>query len=314
MFFGLIKGKKFELENSLIYEVLNSNLEYNNIDSLNDFNKKFFCLYRVELFRPILNTILTKVKNGEARFKVKPLFSWDRVAGHCETATTEQLENESIFRKKDFTIVIKKITPPIIIHEIGHAIEHILNLNLNKEFRHVLASDVNGKRSTNMQLNVAVKTILKDELKSYEIKHIMSELFARFFELIAMSYEVDGWSTYQFKYNEISSFFANTIKWFNKSIIPLLNKEVDKKILKNSIEYCNTLQPYKKVWADNIHSQKNKITDMNDAKKEVQDAIKSFEHWSENKTVHTLNDGTEYYLFNDKNNSNNNVLLLNNKK
>ena len=64
MLFGLIGYEKFELEKSLMFEVLNSNIQYTNQDFSDTFNKKFFALYRIELFRPILNTILTKIKNN----------------------------------------------------------------------------------------------------------------------------------------------------------------------------------------------------------------------------------------------------------
>lgn len=309
MLFGLIGCKKFELEKSLIFEILNSNLQYTNQNFSIDFNRQFFALYRIKLFRPLLNVVLTKIKNNELRFKLLPMSSWDRLAGHCQIVSNAQLEIESVFAKKNYTIVIKDIKAPIIIHEISHAVEHILNLDLNVDFRKILASDTNGKMSANANLNSAIKQILKDDLKNYELKDVMSELFARFFEIIAMSYEVDGWSAYQFKYNDVERFFKNTINWFNLEVVPLLNRCIDNDVFKNSSEYVKSLKNYEKVWTEKINSKKIKLTSDSflDAK-ETEEAIQSFEKWSKDKAVYKLDDGTEYYLFNDKNN-----FLLENK-
>lgn len=311
MLFGLIGRKKFELEKSLIFEVLNSNLQYTNPSFSTEFNRKFFALYRIKMFRPILNVALTKVRQGEMRFKLQPMSSWDRLAGHCQIVSSAQQSIESIFIKKNYTIVIKSIKCPIIIHEIAHAIEYILDLDLHKDFRKVLASDTNHKTAPNMQVNSAVKQILRDDLKEYELKDVMSELFARFFELIAMSYEVDGWANYQYKYDDIAKFFPNTMHWFDVVVVPLLNKQIDKEILKDSEAYVRDLQKYKTIWRDKVHSAKVNRGLETDAfldRKEFEETVQSFENWSKNKTVHTLDDGTEYYLFNDKNN-----FLLENK-
>lgn len=310
MLFNLISfGKKFELEQSLLYQTLNSNVDFIKESDLANFNDKFFKLYQIDIFRPILDVILTKLKNNEAKIKVSPMKSWDRVAGHCTTATTTQKNEESLFFKKNYTIVIKSIRPDIIIHEIAHAIEHIANIDLNKDFRKILASDTNGKKSTNEQLNASVKSILKDELKNYELSHFMSELFARVFEIISISYEVNGWSKYQYKYKEVASFFENTIKWMKNTLHPILLKQTDKNILAESELFTKNLKPYKKKWAtESINSNfsankkwKDNLPSISTTNSnEVAEVINSFEHWTQDKTIHQLDDGKEYFLFNDK--------------
>ena len=318
MLFGLIESKKkFEIQESLLYTTLNSNINFEKLSDLEEFNTKFFRLYAIDILRPALNAILTKVKNNEAKFSISVMRSWDRVAGHCVTATTAEKEQNSIFLKKNYTISIKSIEPSIIMHEIGHAIEHIAGLNLERDFKKILTSDIEANKTNNIQISSAIKTILHDELKNYELESITAELFARTYELIALSVEVDGFKNFQYNYKAISSYFGNILNFFNKFLNPILEKKIDKNILKSSNEYCKHLQKYEKKWSskskyskftngkkwtDNIAS-KNSMED-----KEVAEIIGSFEQWQKGKTVHKLDDGTEYFLFND---SNNNTKLLN---
>ena len=45
MFFGLVgKSKKFELNESLLYQTLNSNINFKKLSDLDEFNSKFFRL------------------------------------------------------------------------------------------------------------------------------------------------------------------------------------------------------------------------------------------------------------------------------
>lgn len=307
MLFGLISNsKKFELENSLIHKIVNSNIDFDNLSNLEDFNSKFFRLFYVELFRPSLNAIITKIKHGEAKFKVSLLKSWDRVAGHCVTATTAEMKNESVFLKKNYIISIKSIEPSIIMHEIAHAIEHISELDISGDFKKNLEIDIRKNNTNNIQVSTAIKTILFEELKNYELTSINSELFARFFELIALSIEVDGLKKYQYNYQAISTYFDNTIKYITNVLNPILLKNIDGDVFKNSNEYCKYIKKYEKKWtsgakyskftngkkwSDNIQSN-NSLND-----KEIEEVINSFNNWRKNKTVHKLDDGTEYYLF-----------------
>ena len=308
MLFGLINNKKFELENSLIYKVLNSNINFSVIADLEEFNKKFFRLYAIDILKPALDVILTKVKNNEARFNVSIMKSWDRVAGHCVTATTAEKEQSSIFLKKNYTISIKSLQPSIIMHEIGHAIEHISDLNIENDFKNILSSDIKNNKTNNIQVSSAIKTILSDELKNYDLESITSELFARVFELIALSIEVDGLKNFQYDYKAISSYLANTIEYFKTVLNPILIKLTDKDIQKNSSEYCKDLEKYTKKWGSKSQYSKFKYGDkwadniqsnncFND--KEVREIIDSFNRWQQGRTVHKLDDGTEYFLFNE---------------
>ena len=311
MFFGLINNKKFELWESLLYKTVNSNIDFDNLSNLEEFNFKLFRLYYLDLLRPSLSALITKIKHGEAKFSVSVLKSWDRVAGHCVTATTSQLENESVFLKKNYKISIKSIESSIIMHEIAHAIEHISNINVDGDFKKFLELDIKINNTKNMQISSAVKTILFDELKNYDIASISSELFARVFELIALSVEVDGLKNFQYNFQSIFLYFSNTIKYIKEILNPILLKNVDDDILKSSEEYCKYIKKYEKKWAS--RAKYSKFTDgknwssniksnnsLND--KEIDEIISSFNNWRKDRVVYKLDDGTEYYLFKKENN------------
>lgn len=307
MFFGLVgKNKKFELNESLLYQTLNSNIDFKKLSDLDEFNSKFFRLYAIDILRPALNAVLTKVKLGEAKFTIDVMRSWDRVAGHCVTATTAEKEGNSIFLKKNYTISIKSIEPSIIMHEIGHAIEHIANLNLERDFKKILALDVKLNNTRNIQITSAIKTILSDELKNYELESRTAELFARTYELLALSSEVDGLKNFQYNYQMISNYFVNILDFFNSTLNPILNKCTDKDILKSSDEYCKHLQKYEKKWSSKSRYSKftngakwtdNVTTNNSLEDSEIREIIGSFEQWQNGRTVHKLDDGTEYFLF-----------------
>ena len=111
----IIYNDKIRKQDNLLISYLYSGLETGKKSYVDDF---IFCiteLYRIPLFTCMLNAVITKIKHKEAEFKLMPLRSWDRVLGHCATATKEIKAQESVFNKglftKHHTIVIRSITP-----------------------------------------------------------------------------------------------------------------------------------------------------------------------------------------------------------
>lgn len=311
--FGLIfKKNKFSLDKSFLRTMLNSNIEYSNIFDLEEFNDKFFSLYAIDIFKPLLDVVLTKIKENELKFKILPMKSWDRVNGHCETATIKEKENESIFYKKNYTIIIRTIESSIIIHEIGHAIEHISEIDINKDFRKNLSLDTqNHNKNTNIQIKTAVVDVMQKQLKNYELKSTMPELFARFFELIAMSYEVDGFKKYQYYYKDVSKYFKNTIKWVKNDLTNILLKKIDKTIKNETSLFTKSMEQYEKKWASKSKFSKfkngGKWTDNIESNtiennREIGEIISSYESWQKDKEVQTLNNGVEYFEFGKQSN------------
>lgn len=216
------------------------------------FLRKFEQLYRLPILRPSLNLIVTKCKKSEANFVVQPLKNWDRCVGHCQTKGFFGKMGDMFSRKLTHEIVIKTIESDIIMHEIAHAIEKTSGIDLNADFRKVLGLDMNGRVSSHLQVAPAVESVMKNELKSYKIHNVMEELFARYFELLAMSYEVGGFSRYQFKYENIVDYFINTTKWVEEYFNPLILKMIDGEVSKASEELVKNLKPYEKKWSEDV--------------------------------------------------------------
>jgi len=209
-------------------------------------------LYQIPILRPSLNLIVTKAKLGLINFKIEPVTLIKKIGGSCKT--------ESLFHKmgnifsKKHTILIKNITPEIIMHELAHAIEKESGIDLNGDFRKALGFDMKNRQPSNIQLAKAVKIITFNELKKYKAKNYMAELFARYFELLAMSYEVGGWGKYQFHYADISKYFENTTNWIEQIFNELISKKIDKEILKWSDNLVQNLKPYQKEWTEKFNS------------------------------------------------------------
>jgi hypothetical protein len=221
----------------------------------------------------------------------------------------------SVFRKRFFSkkyiIVLRRIVPPIIIHEIGHAIEHISDIDINKEFRENFSLDMKTWNCSNTTLGNAIGRIMKDELKDYPLISTMSELFARFFEVLSLSEEIAGFGDYCFTYLEVSKFFMNTIAWFHDSLEPILIKKTDKDIAIISTEFINALKPYKKKFTDTIKSKFANVQDPEKRFEEVygenkrlnDDFAQGFNKIFEDKQsgrIKKLDDGIEYFEFKRK--------------
>lgn len=255
------------------------------------FLKKFEQLYHLEILRPSLNLIVSKCKNRQANFVVEPLKNWDRCVGHCQTKGFFERIGDIFSKNLTHTINIKTIECGIIMHEIAHAIEKTSLIDLNGDFRKVLGLDMNGKRSSNLQVVSMVENIMKNELKSYKLHNIMEEFFARYFEMLAMSYEVDGFAKYQFKYEDIIFYFQNTTLWVQSYFNPLILKLIDSEVERESKKFVETLQPYKKNWGDNVKDTHYNFDES--GKKNWASGTKSTNRWAGlNEAIDTI--GSDY--------------------
>ncbi|MBR2140808.1 MAG: hypothetical protein IJ853_00425 [Rickettsiales bacterium] len=304
----ILFDNSFEVKHNKILSYVYSNTIFEKKTDLEYFIYCLSELYRIPIFVPVLNAIITQLKRGNAVFKVQPLKSYDRVLGHCTTATKEVRSQESTFKNgifsKHYTIVIKKIIPDIIIHEIGHAVEHISGINVNGDFKKALYEDLRLNNTHLLQVKSAVKDIMEQQLKNYKLENHMAELFARYFELVAMSREVGDWGDYQFYYNDIINYFMNTTTWVNNILIPILNKNTDDDVAALANDFVANLKPYKKEWVRNNRSRFADVDDMNNKwvesitkGREDAEVAKSFEKFFEGKEINKLDNGVEYFEF-----------------
>ncbi|MDD2840343.1 MAG: hypothetical protein PHY80_04445 [Rickettsiales bacterium] len=283
-----------------IFDIISKNTTAKFSGDKEKFLKKFEQLYQLEILRPSLNLIASKCKNKQANFVIEPLKNWDRCVGHCQTKGFFGKVGDIFLRNLIHTINIKTVECDIIMHEIAHAVEKTSGINLNGDFRKVLGLDMNGKISNNMQVAPAVESIMKNELKSYKLNNIMEELFARYFEMLAMSYEVDGFSRYQFKYEDIIAYFENTTVWIQNYFNPLILKLIDSDVKRESKKLVESLEPYKKNWVNDV---KETHYDFDESGKKVwASGTKSTNRWGGlNDAIDKINQGNTSGLINKNN-------------
>lgn len=241
-----------------IIDIISQNTESYYKHDKDLFLSKFKQLYQLPILHPTLNLITTKAKRGELSFRVNTVTNWDRLAGHCRTSTMFQKVKNTLVKKRSHIIEIRKIESDIIMHEIAHAMEKESGIDIDKEFRSTLGYDTKDTKSSQPFIQDAVQSVMKEELKSYKLSNVTEELFARYFELLAMSYEAGGFSRYKFKYNEIISYFKNTTDWVENTLNPLLLRHCDNDIVFMSNELYESLRQYSYSHASDIHSQQKK--------------------------------------------------------
>ena len=204
-------------------------------------------LYRLDYFKYFINTVISLGLRNQAIFKVTSRQYWETYDGLCQTDLRETNEFDSDFTGNLYQISIKSCDIPVIIHEVAHAIEHESKINLNNEFREVFSKDLNSyENKYNNILKNDIKRLFKDSIKGYAANQIMSEMFARFFELMAMSFEFGGNSFY---IKDIFEFFPNTIRYIDNDIIPLLKRKINPAVQKASDDFAKSLGGFKKTFS-----------------------------------------------------------------
>jgi hypothetical protein len=200
-----------------IEHILKNNISYQQTQELDDFLACFKELYKIKIFKIGLDVILTKCEMGLVKFIIadKDLHGLD---GCCIT------EKDTVFNKyfgafvkrNKYLIRLKKLNVEVLAHEITHALESESRVILESDFKDVFLADLENIGSTHLLLKNAIKQILFKEISLYKEAQHNSEYLARFFELLARSKEVGGYSeSYKFRLNEIESLFENTIYWIN---------------------------------------------------------------------------------------------------
>lgn len=220
-------------------------------------------IYRYELFKPIMDMSATLAKEGRLRFVTEPKQFYALDEGNCVTiegGTFDKFTN--IFRSsKNYKITIKKLTADVVVHEIGHMIENESGVSLDSAFLRAVHADISAKHSGNVSLNAAIKQVMIDEVANYIDSHKASELFTRFFQLLAMSKQVAGFGAqYGYRVEDIYKGFPNFTKWLGDVLYPRLISRIDPSIAQNSQSYIIPIEEIKHEWstqkARSIHGHK----------------------------------------------------------
>ncbi len=231
-------------------------LKFEGVDQSDKF-ARFFCdLYRIELFKDGLDLILTKLQEKDLSFEVQLIKGWDTNLG-CYLTEQSKVFNKvaGVFsRKISKKIIIKSFAHNVISHEMAHALEFESGLDLGVQFRKCIGLDMKNRQADLLTLRGEIKRLMVDALKSYPQEQFLSELFARYFELLSVSRDVLGKG--DFETSQVMEFFANTTKFIEKTFNNAIKSKINPHIASKTLEIAAAvrLQKAEKKFADSTDS------------------------------------------------------------
>ncbi len=219
-----------QIDTKYIENLIKPQIIYEGVYQLEKFARYFCDLYRIELFKDGLDLILTKIQEKDLSFEVHLIKGWDTNLG-CYLTEQSKVFNKmaGVFstsvKKK---IIIKSFTHNVIAHEMAHALEFESGLDLGGNFRKAIGFDMKDRQAQSMSLRGEIKRLMVDALKAYPQNQFLSELFARYFELLSVSRDVEGKGAFESK--EVTDFYVNTTKYvtevFNTRIKSKINLSI----------------------------------------------------------------------------------------
>jgi len=214
----------------LLKKIFAPQLTFEGVAQSEKFLRVFCDLYRIELFKDGLDLILTKVQEKRLGFEVKIIKGWDTNLG-CFLTDHKNLYDKTLgkfFRKKDLKIILRNLSHNLLAHEMTHALECESGINLGEEFRKAIGFDMKDRQAPMLPLRAEIQRLMVDALKSYPKEQFLSELFARYFELLSVSRNVHA--TGDFTTKEVMEFFENTTNFIEKIFNPQIQHLIDPKI------------------------------------------------------------------------------------
>lgn len=211
----------------MIESILKQHVTFEGAANLEKFQAIFTSIYNIALFKDGLDLVLTKMQEGDLKFEVKIIKGWDTNVG-CYLTEQNKTYNKILntfsdkFRHK---IIIKNLLVNVVAHEMAHALEIESGLVLNEEFRKCIGLDMKDRKPGNLALNAAIKQLMVDEVKRYPEHQVISELFARYFELLSISRDVEIKGNFLTK--DVMDFFVNTTRWIEHFFNPKIKPKID---------------------------------------------------------------------------------------
>jgi len=162
---------------------------------------------------------------------------------------------------------IKKISADVIIHEIGHMVEKECGLNLDAKFKDAVAYDISYKHSSNVSTQSAIKDLMVSELSGYPDDQKLSELFTRFFQILALTKEVSGLgSPYGYKISDVYQAFPKLSIWLGDVLFGVISRFVDSDIAKLSEKYIKPIEEIEHKWSEEKISSFHKTSSVSPKK------------------------------------------------
>ena len=176
-------------------------------------------LYKVPLFKIGLDVSLTKAEIGNLKFNIQDTKQKTSLHGCCITKKKTIFNKAfgSFMQSHSHIVEIKTLTADVLMHEIAHSLEFESKINLSTEFANIFQYDLKKINKGHLLIKDAINQILYKDLTLYKKSQYNSEFLARYFELLARSKEVGGFTgQYHFTLIEIINCFPNVTKWIEK--------------------------------------------------------------------------------------------------
>lgn len=210
-------------------------------------------MYQYEILKPFLDFAVTMIHEKRLKFKVSHKQFYNLENGSCVTISGGEFDKVlGLFRRSNqYTINIMKISPDVIIHEIGHMIESELNLKLNGKFSSSILLDLKNLNVRNLSLKSAINNVMIEEVKAYPEQQRLSEMFTRYFQLIAMAKEISGLATeYGYTIPEFQTSMKTVESWLWDEVYKLMLPRVSSLIANQSKSLIVPIEDIKHKWSE----------------------------------------------------------------
>ena len=220
----------------ILREIFAPQLEFKTDDKSEKFLETFCELYRIELFKDGLDLILTKLQEKDLRFEVNIINGWNTRLG-CYLTEQSKVFNKilgtfsKVVKKK---IILHDLSHYVLAHEMAHALEFESGLNLGEEFRKAIGLDMKDRQPSIITLKAQSQSLMVDALKAYPPEQFLSELFARYFELLSVSRNVCA--TGNFATEDVMASYAHTTNLIENAFNPQIKPQIDSEIAKMTNE------------------------------------------------------------------------------
>lgn len=210
-------------------------------------------LYQYEIFKPMLDLTASLATAGRLHFKVYDRKFFELDEGNCRTIANNMFDKlrNRFTTAKQYTITIKKTAPEVIVHEISHMLEQEGDLSPLANFAEIIQRDITNNASTNVSLQEAVRQVMIVEVGGYKSSHTNSELFARYFQLLAMAKEILGYDgKYRYTLQDLYRFFIHTSEWMWQKMYPQILPKINTEIALASQQYIKALEDIEHKWSE----------------------------------------------------------------
>lgn len=227
---------------NLVKQIFSPQTKFEGINNIDRLCLMFSRLYRIDLYKEGLDLILTKLHQKHLFFEVKLIKNWDTNVG-CFLTQQQSFFDKTIgkvINKNSLKIILRNLSYNVLAHEMAHAVDFESKINLNEEFAKCIYFDMNNNQSTILTLKSESKRLMIDALKSYPPNQHISELFARYFELLSISRDVceNG----NFTTTDVINYFSNTTKFVTDVLNPKLKTQTNKIIANKTLEIVKNIK------------------------------------------------------------------------